>query len=380
MKRSAILTVGIALFAMFFGAGNVVFPLDLGRVVGDHVWYALLGIFLSAAVMPVLGILGSALFEGDYQAFFYRIGQIPGYILMLLCMLLIGPFGAIPRTITLAHKGFAQYFPWIPLPLFIVVALCLILYFTARENKIIDSIGTVLGPIKIVLLASVVIAGFFIPPHMNHTTYSALQCVVMGFQEGYKPMDLLGAMFFGKLILMNMASAAYVSRRQLYVDVFKAGLIGALLLAVAYVGFMVVGALHGAAFSGVNSAQLIFALSDYVLGSFGVLASFAVAMACLVTAIALTAVFADFISNVIFSKRVSYKQALVASVIVTGSFALLDFNGIMEFLWPILMLCYPAVIVLTIVNIAYKLYDVRLVKTPFYITLAISFAKFFHLF
>ena len=376
MNNRQVISIGIALFAMFFGAGNVVFPLDVGRIMGDKVYWALFGLLISAIIMPITGVFGAAVFDGDYHAFFRRIGTIPGELLALLCMLVIGPFGAIPRTITVAHGAFSWYFPVISLFAFSLVAAALILFLALKEDKVIDVVGKILGPFKIILISAVIVSGFFVAPTMLHTNFLSMQSFLKGLREGYMTLDLLGAMFLAKLIWKSIDRSAGESSRSLLIGLMKGGVVGGFLLGIIYVGFMLVGAFHGIQISQeVGRQQFIYALADFLMGRFGVVSSFTVALACLVTAIALTAIFADYVRNIIlqvFGEKISYKSAVFGSVLITTIMANLGFEGIMNILAPIAIVCYPAIIVLTLCNIAYKTVGFKLVKAPFYATLLIS--------
>src|SRR5262245_5287910 len=95
-KRSTVWSTGLAMFAMFFGAGNIVFPLALGQFTQDKNFYGILGLVVTAVLVPLLGLLSMLLYEGNYASFFQRIGKIPGFCLTLLILGLIGPFGGIP--------------------------------------------------------------------------------------------------------------------------------------------------------------------------------------------------------------------------------------------------------------------------------------------
>jgi LIVCS family branched-chain amino acid:cation transporter len=372
MTTKKIFSLGIALFAMFFGAGNVVFPLNLGRVMGDSIPFALLGLFLSGVLMPLIGVFACAFFEGDYKAFFGRIGYLPGELLTLICMVTIGSLGAIPRTITISHAAFSWYFPLFPRWVFSIIAGVIILFFTLREGKVVDVIGKYLGPIKIFLLSSVIISGFFAPSEMIHTQFGNLQSFVIGLFEGYGTLDLLGAIFFAKLIILSVGQESTADKSIFLRGLLKAGIIGALLLGSIYSGFMITSALHGSQVAIVGRDQLIFALGDFLLGRLGILVSFTVAIACLTTAIALTAVFSDYVSNDLFRGRLPYRVAVIMNVFIICAFSNLGFEGIMKMIIPVALICYPALIVLSLVNIAYKTIGFKPVKIPVYATLAFS--------
>ena len=109
------LAIGLAMFSMFFGAGNIVFPLALGQYAGDQNFYGMLGLLLTAAFMPIAGVIAMILFDGNYRAFFGRLGRIPGFILALITISLLGPLGSTPRCIALSyttlHNAFLDMSP-----------------------------------------------------------------------------------------------------------------------------------------------------------------------------------------------------------------------------------------------------------------------------
>src|SRR5262245_25771526 len=109
--KSTVLATGLAMFSMFFGAGNIVFPLALGQFTKDQTLYAVLGLTLSAVLVPFTGLISMILFNGDYRAFFQRMGKWPGFLVSVVIMGLIGPFGAIPRCVTLSYSTVAMFLP-----------------------------------------------------------------------------------------------------------------------------------------------------------------------------------------------------------------------------------------------------------------------------
>lgn len=355
---------------MFFGAGNVIFPLDLGRLLDDKVFYAIPGLFISGVLMPIIGVYAGVLFKGDYRALFHKIGAIPGELLMLVCMLTIGPFGAIPRTLTLAHAGFAWYFPQLPMGLFIISAGLIVLFFTMRESKILSIIGKFLAPIKISLLALIIIAGLWFAQPLTHSDVSAGSSFFQGLYQGYYTLDLLVALFFARLIFLGLDKETLSNPNSVRIGLLKAGAFGAILLGVIYSGFMLASAFHASALTNLGRSELVFALGDLLLGKLGIIASFTVAFATLTTAIALTAVFADYLSKDILRGRLSYRMSVLSSVIVTCGLAMLGFEGVAKIIEPIAIICYPALIVLALAGILNRLYGFDYIKVPVFATFA----------
>src|SRR5262245_48888774 len=103
-RKSSVWSTGLAMFSMFFGAGNIVFPLALGQFTQDKTFFGISGLLLTAVLVPLMGLIAMLLFEGDYRTFFQRIGKLPGFFLAVLILGLIGPFGAVPRCITMSFS------------------------------------------------------------------------------------------------------------------------------------------------------------------------------------------------------------------------------------------------------------------------------------
>src|ERR1700722_19482742 len=108
--KSESLSIGLAMFSMFFGAGNIIFPLAVGQYAGDKNLFAVLGLILTAALMPIVGVIAMILFDGNYRQFFGRLGKIPGFILALTIISLLGPLGSTPRCIALAYTTLQSSF------------------------------------------------------------------------------------------------------------------------------------------------------------------------------------------------------------------------------------------------------------------------------
>lgn len=371
------LVTGLAMFSMFFGAGNVVFPLALGQYAQDKNIFAILGLLISAVGVPFLGLIAMTLFNGNYKLFFERIGKVPGFLVATAIMALIGPFGAIPRCITLSFATLKIYFPELDLLFFSLFSCLLILAFTIRKNNILDYLGYILTPILLASLAIIILKGVITSPSAPAADHNQLAIFWKGLVEGYQTMDLLGAFFFSSIVLSCLERTVDTKNPQNYKKVIwlalKASVIGAILLSLTYMGFSFVSAFNSAALIGVPKDELAGQVANVVLGPYaGVIACTAVSLACLTTAIALAAVFADFLQQDISHGKFNYKISLIVTLIVTFFISTLDFNGIANFLAPILQVCYPALIVLSIVNIAYKVSHFKPVKVPVFIAFGLS--------
>ena len=203
MKRffsGEILITGFAVFAMFFGAGNSVFPLEIGRTAGISNFYAISGFLLTAVGMPFIGLASMILFKGDYREFFYRIGKVPGFAAVVLIICIIGPFNAMPRCITLSHAAVKAYVPGLSLLLFSILSAAIIFIFSVKENKILDILGYVLSPVLLISLGIIIVKSLFFGSSAVVNYTSSKDLFVGGLMKGYLTMDLLAAVFFSFIV------------------------------------------------------------------------------------------------------------------------------------------------------------------------------------
>lgn len=375
--RSNTWVSGFAMFSMLFGAGNIVFSLAIGQYAQDQNLYAMLGLLITAVGVPFLGLIAMTLFDGDYKGFFERMGKVPGFLLVAFIMGLIGPFGAIPRCVALTYSTTKMYLPSLGLPVFSIIACCLIFLLTFRRTHILDIVGYILTPLKLGTLLLIILVGYLMAPVAPTAPHDQWALFIHGLKEGYQTMDLLGAFFFCSVVLVCLKKNANPndpqSNKRLISQTLKASCIGAALLAFIYIGFSFVAAFHSDALAGSSPDELIAKVSMHVLGPYGALiVCLAVSFACLTTSVALSTVFAEFVHKDVTQGKVGYVPALIGTLAITFFVSTLQFTGIAKMLAPILQLCYPALIVLCIVNILYKLYQFKPVKVPVLVAFGVS--------
>lgn len=358
-KKSTTLATGLAMFSMFFGAGNVVFPLALGQIAQDKNFFAILGMLITAVGVPFAGLLAMTLYDGDYKRFFGRIGKVPGFILAAIIMGLIGPFGAMPRCIALSYSTAKMFLGGMSLPMFSIIACLLIWIFTFRRSNIVATLGYILTPLLLGSLGLIIACGLFNSSAAPVTSHENMDIFWKGLKDGYQTMDLLGAFFFSSVVIAslkkNLNPNAENYSKRLMTSTLQAVAIGAGLLALVYVGFSYVASFHGSALTNISPDELISVIAVHVIGpQAAVVACIAVSLACLTTAIALAVVFAEFVQKEIAVDKIGYGPALIGTLVVTFLVSTLNFTGIAAFLFPILQVCYPGLIVLCAVNIAFK--------------------------
>jgi len=380
MKRLTIsntLATGFAIFSMHFGAGNVVFPLAVGQMVQDKNSYAMVGLLITSVGVPFIGLMSMTLFNGNYKHFFERVGKVPGFLIAASIMGLIGPFAALPRTITVSYASVKIFMPAVDLWLFSAISCIIIFFLTYRKARLIDVLGYFLTPILLASLALIIIKGFWEASSALPSDFSESAAFTYGLTKGYEMMDLLAAFFFSSVVL-NVLEQGFdpgdkQNMRKMIFKTVRAGCIGISLLALVYFGFSYVTSHSGGQPQISSIEDILSATAIRVLGhNAGIIACVAVSLACLTTAIALSVVFAEFLHYDIFLGRVKYGPCLVGTLVIAFFVSTLNFRGIALFLSPILQVCYPSLIVLSVLNLLHKLYHIQFVKVPVFATFGLS--------
>ncbi len=374
LDKLSVLALAIAVFAMFFGAGNVIFPLIIGREVGSAIPYGLLGFIITAVMVPLIGYIATIVFEGSYDNFFFRIGKLPALAVIALCMIVIGPLGA-SRCVIISYASVQQYLPF-SLLIYSLIIAGIVFILTYKESKVVPILGRFLGPVKISLLLLIILLVMIFFKKAPVTEISAGQSFFSGLKQGYFTLDLIGGIFFSHLIYNAMTdkSQGKIPLKKLLSKGVRAGLLGGLFLAIIYSGFGIAAAIYGQDMTMVPDEQLFSALAGKILGPYGgILANITVALATLTTAIALTTVFADYLCFEIFKGKVPYVYILVFAIAINVVMENLGFSGIMRIIAPIAILIYPSFIVLSFANIFHKLWGFKYTKLVVGITFALTF-------
>lgn len=374
--NSEAISIGLAMFSMFFGAGNIVYPLAVGQYAGDKNFFAMVGLILTAAVMPIAGVIAMILFDGNYRQFFGRLGRIPGFLLALTIISLLGPLGSTPRCIALAYTTLKSSFLDVSLTGFSALACGIIFLFTLKKKHILGLLGWILTPILLSALIIIVVIGLIMAPEAQNVDSSHLKMFLHGLSEGYNTMDLLAAFFFSSTIINILRVRIFEdeTKKENYLKTaFQASLVAVCLLALIYVGFSYIASFHGNDLPINGKDELLAAITMKIAGPYaGILVCIAIALACLTTAIALISAFADFIQREVFKEKISYEVTLIGALFMTFFISTFEFTGISVFLWPILQICYPALIVLTFLNIAHRLTGLTTLKIPVLLTFVCS--------
>ncbi len=364
------------IFGMFFGSGNLIFPVHLGQLAGNHWFVAALGFAISGALFPFLAILAVVVTKSDGLYDLARpVGKKYAAVFLILVHLTIGPFFGTPRTAATAFEiGFKPFLAekyWsLGMFLFTAAFFALAYFLTLHQNKLMTYVGKYLNTIFLVLLAVVFLISFFHPMgNLNHaaTTDYAHHPLTNGVLQGYNTVDAVALLAFS-VTVVHAVKAMGFQKNEAKITA-QAGLFSVLLEVVIYFGLVLVGAMSLNHFQlsdngGTALAQIVhYYLSDFGSVFLGVL----VTLGVFTTAMGLVVSFAQDFHKLF--PRVSYKNWLRLTTFVSFVVANAGLDRIIQWSLPVLMLLYPLSLALILLSLTAKYFD----KNPFVYQMTIAF-------
>jgi LIVCS family branched-chain amino acid:cation transporter len=371
MKKDllAVLSTGFALFSMFFGSGNLIFPIAVGLDSNGHYIVASLGVLCTCVIFPLLGMLGMMLFKGSIPEFFSCFGKKGVFLFSLLALSLMGPFGVLARCLTVIHGALLLLFPTITLPVASFCMCTLIYFMTINKNKIVNLLGSFLTPVLLCAIGAIVYSGLMKTTLPEITDFDSFTPFKNGFFTGYQTMDLVASFFFSGFVI-NHLSQKHLDESATLKVFLKSSFVGAFLLYIVYFALVLLGWLYAPLLQGIAPQEMLGKIALETLGWVAAPAvCLTVVFACLTTGIALTSMFAEFLKNEVCKSKIGDKFSLLITLAIAFAVSTLEFSGIANFLGPILEAIYPALIALTLVNIVCKLLDMNSSHWPFTVTL-----------
>ncbi len=346
------IVVGAALFAMFFGAGNLIFPPALGMISGDQWLLSILGFALTGVGLPILGVITIAKVGGSLKDFAGRVSPRFATILGAVIVLAIGPLLAIPRTgATVYEIGISPIFPTVPAIVVSLVYFSITLFFVIKPSSIIDKIGKILTPILLIIVGIIIYKGISSP--IGIPVQTGIQLAFSeGFVGGYQTMDALASVVLGGLILFSLKEKGYTDKKSLIRLTSKAGLLAGSALLFVYGGLLYLGATgSGILDANLSKTELIISLTNSILGIYGQLGMcIAVSVACLTTSIGLTAVVGNYFEE-LTNGKLSYKAIVIATTVFSIVMSVIGVEQIVKLSVPLLVLVYPVTIILIALNL-----------------------------
>lgn len=370
LTSSAYIAIGLMLFALFFGAGNLIFPASLGQQAGVNIWPAVIGFTITGVGLPLLGVMAMG-YSGcrDVQELASRVHPIYGLIYTVLLYLSIGPAFAIPRTGTVSFEigvrpflspttdiGLAQ-------SIFLVIFFAVSLWFSISPQKLVGRIGKVLTPALLIAIIILIIKSLISPmgayqaPTEQYATTTT--AIVQGFLDGYNTMDALASLVFGILVINFVIASGARDKAEITASTFKAGLIAVGCLAFVYVFIANIGATSVSVLGRLDTGAPVLAESaKFFFGNFGaMILAVIVLLACLTTSIGLITSCATYFTNT-FGK-LSYKAYAIVFSVVSFGVGMYGLKTIISAAIPVLIFLYPLTIVIIVLTFLDKLIDSR---------------------
>ena len=355
-----ILSSAFAMFCMFFGSGNLIFPLGIGQKITGAYSYGILGLSITGVILPFFGLIVTFLFQGSYQSFFKNFHRRLGVLMPLIILSLMGPFAVMPRCITVAHGSFLLIAPETPIWQFSLVSCIVIFILSFDRGKIVPLLGSALTPVLLFSLGMIIYSGICGAP-MIASGPGKVTAFITGVQDGYQMMDLLAAFFFSATVVSYLKTKLgnRNTSQQTKVRLIVLSLtLGAIFLAVVYAFLIYLGAAYSSSLALIPPESRLAFIAHQTLGQVaGPVVATAVGLACITTAIVLTSVVGDYYQKVLFQSKVSKSAVNALILIITFFISTLRFNGIAHYLSPILIFLYPGIIAMTLFSLGQKLFN-----------------------
>ena len=363
------IAIGSMLFALFFGAGNLIFPAAMGQSAGANVWWAVLGFCVTGVGLPLLGIIAVG-YSGcrDLREVASRVHPLYGLFYTVVCYMAIGPCFAIPRTGTVSFEIAVRPFlgadpSAFALPIFLAFFLGISCWLAASPSKLVDRIGKFLTPALLVTLAVMIVMSFATPMGDFQAPGKAydepIKAAFQGVLDGYNTLDAIAAFVFATLVTNFVREGGAKTAKEVTSQVYKSGILAVSLLAVIYFFIAKIGAESVTAIGMQDTGAPVLAETAKILfGNFGaILLSVIVLLACLTTSIGLITCCAAYFMRIV--GRLTYKQYCLLFTIVSFLIGMFGLKTIIVSTIPVLMFVYPLCVILIVLLFTDKLFDGR---------------------
>ena len=349
--------VGLTLFSMFFGAGNLIFPPYLGAMAGTKTPLAMLGFSITAIGFPILGVIAVA-HAGSLDELAGRVHPVFAKVFTLLIYLSIGPCLAIPRTASTSFEMAVTPFlsgdtskTMIQL-IYSILFFAVAFYVSLSPEKLTHLLGRFTSPCLLILIGIMFVGCLLAPPAGYGESYGlyAQSPVLQGFLGGYQTMDAIAALNFGIIIAMNINNRGVTERSAVVKEITYAGWIAGLIFLVVYGAIAHVGAIAGGAYGELaDGTAALTAITRDLFGNAGIiLLGLIFLLACLNTCIGLISCCSEYFSQILprFSQRQwAFFFAFVSMVISNAGL-----SAILAVSVPVLGMIYPPALVLILLS------------------------------
>ena len=379
IRMKDLFVIGFALFAMFFGAGNLIFPPYLGLISGSHWWVGFLGFTITDAGLGLLAIIALSKYDGNLNILASRVNKTFAIIISTAIILCIGPFLATPRTAATTYEiGILPIFgESVNRYLFSIIFFIIAFLLSVRPSKVVDIVGKFLTPSLLVCMTVLIIKGIVSPIGEISNTAMIDNVLEKGITDGYQTMDAIAGCMFALVVLNAVKTRNYSSQSLEIKATIYSGIIAAVCLAFIYGGLLYLGAQTsslGIYDVNTDNTQLLVDITNKVLGGTGVyILAIITALACLTTAIGLISAAGNFFSDMSKGK-VSYELVVVLCSIVSCAISMLGVSQIIKISAPILQILYPCAMTIVLIGLFNKkIKDDIVFKIPAIVSLVFGF-------
>lgn len=379
IRAKDLFVIGFALFAMFFGAGNLIFPPYLGLISGHQWWVGFLGFTITDAGLGLLAIIALSKYDGNLNALASRINKTFAIIISTAIILCIGPFLATPRTAATTYEvGILPIFgESVNRYLFSVIFFIVVFLLSIRSNKVVDIIGTFLTPSLLICMIILIIKGIISPIGKISETSMIDNVLQRGITDGYQTMDALAGCMFALVVINAVKTRNYSSQKTEIKATILSGIIAAVFLALIYGGLLYLGAQTstlGIYDVSTDKTSLLVDITNTTLGGVGVyILGIITALACLTTAIGLISATGNFFHD-LSKGKISYEAVVIICSIVSCIISMLGVNQIINISAPILEVLYPCTMTIVLLELFNeKIKDDIVFKIPSLVSLIFGF-------
>lgn len=353
------LFIGFMLFALFFGAGNLIFPPTVGQLSGSNFLPAIIGFIVTGVGLPLIGIIAGSFSEEGFRSEAKRVHPLFAIIFMVTIYLTIGPFFAIPRTAMVSYE--MAILPFLDGGIetmaskigFTIFYFGLTFYLALNPTKLVERVGQILTPVLLITVVILIISAFFKldSPITEVSPQFVKDPFFVGFSEGYQTMDTIAAVAFAMIVITAVKATGLTSPKDIFKQSSIAAVIAGLGLGLVYVSLAWIGNNYPLtpeeAAGGNMGASILTGVARLTYGEGGrILLSLIVSLACLTTAIGLVVAVSSYFHELY--NKISYPVYAVIFTLISFILASQGLSSIIMGAVPILLIIYPITIVLIV--------------------------------
>lgn len=344
--------LGFALFAMLFGAGNLIFPAFLGWQSGTNWTIGFICFMVIDIGLSILALVTISKKGNGAAGITENLGKKFSFVLLTIVVICIGPLIAIPRTAATTYEFAVK-------PIFAnsstivssIIFFAIVIMLSLKPTKAVDIVGSVMAPIMFVALIGLIVMGIVNPIGVIDKQCDTIRVVENATLAGYQTMDMLGMIIFSSSVLLNIKSKGYNTVNQQVKVIGASSIVCAVALCLVYGGMAYLGATSSSVFmTELSQSELVVAIVNEIMGRNGIiLLGVIVAIACLTTAIGLISSSASYFVEA-FDNKVSYKSLVIIFSAISCVFSNLGLTNILKLAAPLLDIIYPIFIVLIVMT------------------------------